>query len=92
MSRPIFTIVGATGAQGGSIVEAALKAGTYSVRAITRNTNSDKAKALAARGVEVVSADLNNELSLLKAFEVCNSPTRIFCPFYPTLESCTNFS
>lgn len=66
----ILTVIGATGAQGGSVVDAALKAGTYKVRAITRNTSSDKAKALVAQGAEVVSADLNNEDSLAKAFEV----------------------
>jgi len=69
MSLPIFTIVGATGAQGGSVVDAALESGKYTVRAITRNVNSDKAKALVARGAQVVSADLNNESSLVKAFE-----------------------
>jgi nucleoside-diphosphate-sugar epimerase len=54
----------------GSVLDAALKAGSYNVRAITRNTSSDKAKALSARGAEVVAADLNNESSLIKAFEV----------------------
>ncbi|KAH7395562.1 hypothetical protein BKA64DRAFT_61705 [Cadophora sp. MPI-SDFR-AT-0126] len=66
---PILTIVGATGLQGGSVLEAALKSGLYSIRAITRNTSSAKAKDLIARGVKVVSADLNNEDSLIKAFE-----------------------
>lgn len=68
MSLPILTVVGATGAQGGSVVDSALAAGQYHVRAITRNTTSDKAKALVARGAEVVSADLNNEASLVAAF------------------------
>jgi uncharacterized protein YbjT (DUF2867 family) len=67
---PILTVIGATGAQGGSVLNQALKDGKYKVRAITRNVNSDKAKALASRGVEVVAADVNNEQSLTKAFEV----------------------
>jgi uncharacterized protein YbjT (DUF2867 family) len=67
---PILTVIGATGAQGGSVVNQALKDGKYKVRAITRNVNSDKAKALASRGVEVVAADVNDEQSLTKAFEV----------------------
>jgi uncharacterized protein YbjT (DUF2867 family) len=66
----IITVIGATGVQGGSVVDAALKSGTYKVRAITRKINSDKAKALAARGVELAIADLNDEESLIKAFEV----------------------
>ena len=71
---PILTVVGATGAQGGSVVDAALKAGVYKVRAITRNTSSEKAKALAARGVEVVKADLNDLASLVGAFQVSYIP------------------
>jgi uncharacterized protein YbjT (DUF2867 family) len=67
---PILTVIGATGAQGGSVVNQALKDGKYKVRAITRNVNSDKAKALASRGMEVVAADVNDEQSLTKAFEV----------------------
>jgi uncharacterized protein YbjT (DUF2867 family) len=67
---PIITVIGATRVQGGSVVDAALKSGIYKVRAITRNINSDKAKALAARGVELATADLNDEQSLIKAFDV----------------------
>ena len=37
-------------------------------RAITRNTSSDKAKALAALGVEVVAGDADDEKSMEKAF------------------------
>lgn len=66
----IITVIGATGVQGGSVVDAALKSGIYKVRAITRNINSDKAKALAARGVELATADLNDEQSLIKVFDV----------------------
>ncbi|KAG4421207.1 hypothetical protein IFR04_005618 [Cadophora malorum] len=66
---PILTIVGATGVQGGSVLEAALKSGLYSIRAITRSTSSAKAKQLLESGVEVVSADLDSEESLIKAFE-----------------------
>jgi uncharacterized protein YbjT (DUF2867 family) len=67
---PIITVISTTGVQGGSVVDAALKSGIYKVRAITRNINSDKAKALAARGVELATADLNDEQSLIKAFDV----------------------
>ena len=66
----ILTIVGATGAQGSSVLNHALKDGKYRIRAITRNVNSEKARALTSRGVEVVAADVNNEDSLVKAFEV----------------------
>lgn len=70
---PILTVIGATGAQGSSIVAHALQSGVYKVRAVTRNTTSAKAKALEAQGVEVVSADVNDEASLTKAFSVCST-------------------
>ena len=66
----IIAVVGATGSQGGSLCEAILSHsdGEFACRAITRNPDSDGAKALAARGAEVVAADLDDEASLTKAF------------------------
>ena len=68
--KKIIAIVGATGAQGGGLARAILDDpdGGFAVRAITRNVGSDKAKALAARGAEVVAADLDDEASLERAF------------------------
>jgi uncharacterized protein YbjT (DUF2867 family) len=62
--------VGATGAQGGGLVRAILadSDGEFAVRALTRNVDSDKAKALKKAGAEVVRADLDDEKSLEKAF------------------------
>jgi uncharacterized protein YbjT (DUF2867 family) len=62
--------MGATGSQGGGLVKAIMadKSGEFTARAITRDVNSDKAKALAALGAEVVAADIDNEESLKKAF------------------------
>ncbi len=44
--KKVIVIVGATGAQGGGLVKAIQndKQSEFSVRAITRNPNSDKAK------------------------------------------------
>lgn len=69
-NKKIIAVIGATGAQGGGLVRAILndKSGEYAARAITRNVNSDKAKALAAAGVEVVVADLDDVKSLTAAF------------------------
>jgi uncharacterized protein YbjT (DUF2867 family) len=68
--KKIIAVLGATGAQGGGLVRAILvdKSGEFSARALTRDVNSDKAKALAAMGAEVVQADLDNYDSLKKAF------------------------
>ena len=67
--RNIIAVVGATGAQGGGLVQAILKdaQGGFAVRAITRDASSAKAQALAQRGAQVVAADLNDEASLVKA-------------------------
>lgn len=67
MSR-IIAVHGATGGQGGSVVNALLKS-DWKVRAITRNASGEAAKALAAKGVEVVSANFDDEASLAKAYE-----------------------
>lgn len=66
----IIAVIGATGAQGGSVAEQFLQLDGWQVRAITRNADSDKAKALASKGAEVVTADCWDEASLIKAFEV----------------------
>ncbi|PCI39642.1 MAG: nucleoside-diphosphate sugar epimerase [Elusimicrobia bacterium] len=70
-AKKIIAVIGATGAQGGGLVRAILndKDGEFSVRAITRDPNSDKAKALAAAGAEVVQGDVDDAASLRKAFE-----------------------
>ncbi len=70
-SKKIIAVVGATGAQGGGVVHAVLNdpSGEFAVRAITRDANSDKAKALSRKGAEVVEADVSDKASLVKAFK-----------------------
>jgi len=69
-TKKILAVVGATGAQGGGLVRAicADKNGPFTARAITRNPASEKAKALAALGAEIVAADLDDAASVQKAF------------------------
>jgi len=69
-NEKILAVLGATGAQGGGIVQAALadRDGGFAVRAITRHPDSDKAKALAAQGVEVVAGDMDDAESLKRVF------------------------
>jgi len=69
--KKIIAVVGATGAQGGGLVRAILSdpRGGFSARALTRHVNSDKAKALAKLGAEVVAADVDDVESLKRAFE-----------------------
>ncbi len=64
MKESIVSVLGGTGAQGGGVVDALLAARQFKVRVGTRNPSSDAAKALVARGVEVVQADLRDPSSL----------------------------
>lgn len=68
--KKIIAVMGATGAQGGGLVRAiaANPNSGFTARAITRDVNTDKAKALAALGVEVVAANIDDVESLKKAF------------------------
>lgn len=69
--KKIIVVFGATGAQGGGLVRAILqdKNSEFAVRAITRDTNSDKARALAAMGAEIVAADVDDQESIRKSME-----------------------
>lgn len=69
-AKRLITVIGATGAQGGGLARAILAdpEGGFAVRAVTRNPDSDVAKALAGQGAEVVAADLDNVESLEAAF------------------------
>ncbi|RAO67077.1 uncharacterized protein BHQ10_003089 [Talaromyces amestolkiae] len=65
----IITVFGATGNQGGSVVDAILNdpalSSRYMIRAVTRDASKPSAKELAAKaGVEVVTADLSSSASL----------------------------
>jgi len=63
-----ITVIGATGQQGGAVIDALLKQ-RIPIRAVTRNPNGDKARTLAERGAEVVYADLEGVDSMRAAFD-----------------------
>ena len=71
MAKKIIAVTGATGAQGGGLVRAILadSKGDFSVRALTRKVDGDKARELATLGAEVVAANLDDVASLRDAFE-----------------------
>ncbi|KAI4597983.1 hypothetical protein KJ359_003791 [Pestalotiopsis sp. 9143b] len=65
----LIVVIGATGGQGTGVVNAFLSNPDYRVRGTTRNPQSERAKSLAAKGVEVVQADQKDEASLERAFD-----------------------
>ena len=68
-SRNTILVVGATGAQGGSVARALLNRGVFNVRAMTRKTDSPAANALRDAGAEIVKGDLDDPASLAAALE-----------------------
>lgn len=76
--KRMIAVVGATGAQGGGLVRAILNdsSGQFTVRALTRDPQGDKARALATGGAEVVAADLDDVASLTRAIAGCYG---VFC-------------
>ncbi|KAI9724592.1 MAG: hypothetical protein M1828_003615 [Chrysothrix sp. TS-e1954] len=82
MSQKLLVVIGATGVQGRSVINAILADSTtkaeYKIRGITRDASSSKAKALTELGVECVAssarqADSNDKASLAKAFQGAHS-------------------
>lgn len=68
--KKILAVIGATGAQGGGLARAILADpdGPFKLRAITRNPDSEKARALVAQGAEVVAGDADDPQGLDQAF------------------------
>jgi uncharacterized protein YbjT (DUF2867 family) len=68
--KRIIAVVGSTGAQGGGLCRAIVadQSGGFACRAITRDPSKDKALVLAAKGAEVVMADIDDVETLKKVF------------------------
>jgi uncharacterized protein YbjT (DUF2867 family) len=64
----LITVTGATGRQGRAVTRALL-ADHWRVRALTRNPDSEKARALSASGAEVIQGNMEDRQSLEFAFE-----------------------
>jgi uncharacterized protein YbjT (DUF2867 family) len=81
MSQKLAVVVtGATGQQGGVVVKNLLERG-HEVRAVTRNTDSAKARELANAGVTLVRASLEDTAALAKALEGATSLFAMTTPF-----------
>lgn len=65
-------VIGATGAQGGSVARHLLADGSFTVRAMTRNPDSSAAQALREAGAEIVRGDLADPASIRQALVGCN--------------------
>src|SRR5712664_5005795 len=81
MSQKLAVVVtGGTGKQGGAVVKSLLERG-HEVRAVTRSTDSAKARVLANTGVTLVRASLEDTAALAKALEGATSLFAMTTPF-----------
>jgi uncharacterized protein YbjT (DUF2867 family) len=69
--KPIILVTGATGGQGGSVARYLLQTNRYSVRALTRHPESEKALALKEAGAEIIKGDLADKDLLQHAVKDC---------------------
>lgn len=67
-----IAVFGATGQQGGAVVDALLARGAR-VRALVRTPESDRAQALAARGVELATVRIDDPASTVAALEAVDA-------------------
>ena len=65
----MIVVCGATGQQGGAVIDSLLALGEKNIRGLTRDVTSRHAETLRARGVVMVKADLANADSLAAAFD-----------------------
>ena len=72
-TKKILAVFGATGNQGGSVIDSVLTDPNlslqFSIRALTRDTKKPAATKLRDRGVEVVAADIDDIMSVKSAFK-----------------------
>lgn len=64
-----IVVCGATGKQGGAVLEALTQIEKFKIIALSRNPSGETASALKERGIEVRKADLQDKSSLVKAFQ-----------------------
>ncbi len=79
MKKRRVLVSGATGQQGGAVVQALLKDG-HDVVGITRNVASPKAKKLTEKGVEMIAVDFTDMESLV---EIMKKVDTVFCMTTP---------
>jgi len=86
MSKELSVLViGATGNQGGSVVQALLPKGHH-IRTLTRNPDSPAAKRLAEQGVDVMKGDFSDHDSLVKAATGMDTVYAMTTPFETSTE------
>jgi uncharacterized protein YbjT (DUF2867 family) len=81
----IVVVTGATGLQGGAVARRLLSSG-WQVRALTRNSKSDKAQKLAALGAQVVEGNMDEPALLVPVFSGAYGIFSVQNPYLSGLE------
>ncbi len=76
----LVLVAGATGQQGGAVVDALLKRG-HKLRALTRKPDSPAARLLLEKGVDICPGDLTNRDSVMKAVHGVDAVFAMTTPF-----------
>ena len=85
-NQRLVLVMGATGSQGGSVVQALLEQG-HRVHGMTRNADSPAAEKLRQRGVEVVAGDFIDQDSLMRAASGVDTIFTMTTPFEEGVEA-----
>ena len=83
-----LVVCGATGKQGGSVIEAMKGLEGWQIRAFSRDTNSDGAKNLKSKGIEVDRADLEDVDSLIRVFKGADGVFGVTQPWNKAYTKC----
>lgn len=86
--RQTIVVCGATGNQGRAVVRSLLGDGRWRIVALSRDPGSQSAQRLAASGVEVQKADLDDEPSLLRTFVGAHGVFGVTQPWSPDYRKC----
>jgi uncharacterized protein YbjT (DUF2867 family) len=78
-----IVVCGATGKQGGAVLDALIKADKWKLVAFSRNPNSEQAEAIKKRGVTLLQADLSDQQSLINAFKGAYGVYAVTMPMTP---------
>jgi uncharacterized protein YbjT (DUF2867 family) len=81
MDSKTIVICGATGNIGSAVVESLLRKKLWNIVALSRNPDGAKARALNAKGIKVIKADLQDKASLVSAFRGAHYVFGITQPF-----------
>jgi uncharacterized protein YbjT (DUF2867 family) len=81
MGKNTIVVCGATGQQGGAVINALAQGDQWNITALSRDPDSPGSKSLKEKGIRVVKADLQDKVSLVNAFQNADMVFGVTQPF-----------